>query len=54
MKYRNTVLLALATLLYTANVGCVLKLVLWLAVWYFSGGKHWMYLFRNTIGRDYR
>ena len=55
MEHRNSVLLALAAGLYALNsVGAPLKLIVWTAVWYFTGGGHSFYLFRNTIVRDYR
>ena len=55
MEHRNGVLLALAVGLYTLNsIGTTLKLIAWTLVWYFSGGGHSFYLFRNTIVRDYR
>jgi hypothetical protein len=55
MEHRNTALAALALLLYTLNsVGVVLKVSAFLCVWYFTGGQHWIYIFRNTAARDYR
>ena len=55
MEHRNGVLLALAVGLYTLNsIGTTLKLIAWTFVWYFTGGGHSFYLFRNTIVRDYR
>ena len=55
MEHRNSVLLALAAGLYALNsIGTPLKLIAWTFVWYFTGGGHAFYLFRNTIVRDYR
>ena len=55
MEHRNGVLLALAIGLYALNsIGTPLKVLLWTVVWYFTGGSHSFYLFRNTIVRDYR
>ena len=55
MEHRNGVLLALAIGLYALNsIGTPLKVLLWTVVWYFTGGGHSIYLFRNTIVRDYR
>ena len=55
MEHRNGALLALAVGLYALNsIGAPLKLIAWMGVWYFTGGDHSFYLFRNTIVRDYR
>jgi hypothetical protein len=52
-KYRNSVHLATAVLLYSlSSVGFLAKLATWLVVWFFTGGKHWMYISYHTLDRD--
>jgi hypothetical protein len=54
--HRNGALLALAVFLYhsTTVSSTGIKWFIWLTLWYTTGGKYWLYLFRNTIKRDAR
>ena len=37
-----------------AAIGVATKWFVWLTLWYSTGGRYWLYLFRNTIRRDAR
>ena len=37
-----------------AAIGVGTKWFVWLTLWYSTGGRYWLYLFRNTIRRDAR
>ena len=37
-----------------AAIGLATKWFVWLTLWYSTGGRYWLYLFRNTIRRDAR
>ena len=38
----------------SAVIGLATKWFVWLTLWYSTGGRYWLYLFRNTIRRDLR
>ena len=54
-EHRGTLLALLAAYLYaTDNVGAGAKLLIWFTLWYFTGGRHWLYLAWHSAGRDVR
>ena len=54
-EHRATLLALLAAYLYATDaVGAGAKLLLWFIPWYFTGGRHWLYLAWHSAGRDFR
>ena len=54
-EHRSTLLALLAAYLYaTDGVGAGAKLLIWFTLWYFTGGRHWLYLAWHSAGRDFR
>ena len=55
-EHRSTLLALLAAYLYAsgAAVGAGAKLLIWLSLWYFTGGRRWLYLAWHSAGRDFR
>lgn len=54
-EHRVTLLALLAAYLYaTDTVGAGAKLLIWFSLWYFTGGRHWLYLAWHSAGRDFR
>ena len=37
-----------------AAVGAGAKLLIWFSLWYFTGGRRWLYLAWHSAGRDFR
>ncbi len=60
METRLAGLAVLAAALYllsadgSSAIGAASSALIWLAVWYFTGGGKWIHLFRNTAYRDFK
>ena len=55
METRKAFLFAAAAYLYSIKaVGPMIKWLAMIALWLFNGGFRWLYLAKNTMGRDLR